>query len=63
MTVQPEQRCECCGRELDAAKTVWLELSFRTNRWYPAHECPPDESQGHFPFGSACAAKTLRRQR
>ena len=62
------KQCECCGRSLrDPDKAVWLEKSFKTNRWYAAHTCPPDESQGHFPFGEACARKALstgaRRQK
>lgn len=53
-------RCEHCGRGLkDETKTVWLELSFKTRRWYPAHQCPPEESNGHFPFGEDCARKIL----
>lgn len=55
--------CRCCDRKLDPKKMVWLELSFRTNRWYPGDTCPPAESQGNFPFGAACARKTLRKQR
>ncbi len=56
--------CEHCSRELqDETKTVWLEKSFKTNRWYAAHGCPPDESQGHFPFGEACARKVLKEAR
>ena len=54
--------CNCCGRKLNDAKTDWLELSFRTNVWYLPGECPQDESQGCFPFGKACARKTLRDQ-
>jgi hypothetical protein len=55
--------CNCCGRELDPRKAVWLELSFETGRWYPEAKCPPDESQGHFPFGVACARSVMRNQK
>jgi hypothetical protein len=54
--------CECCGRKLNEAKVVWLEKSFKTNRWFPGDECPKDKSQGNFAFGKGCAAKTLRKQ-
>ena len=52
--------CEHCGQRLDRDKAVWLEFSFRTGRWYHAEQCPPDESQGYFPFGRACARKVVR---
>jgi hypothetical protein len=55
--------CECCGRELNKSKMVWLEKSFKTNRWYAPGECPPEESQGCFPFGAACGKKVLKTQK
>jgi hypothetical protein len=55
--------CTCCERELDPSKMTWLEKSFKTNRWYKGDTCPPEESQGNFPFGTACAKTTLRKQK
>ena len=55
------QHCEHCGKELHEHKTAWLELSFRTGRWYALGECPADESQGCFPFGRACAKAVLAK--
>jgi hypothetical protein len=57
-----ERYCTHCDRPLNPNKIVWLEKSFETNRWFPEHQCPPKESQGHFPFGAACARKTLKKQ-
>jgi len=54
--------CEHCGRALDETKIAWLELSFRTGRWYSDGKCPEEESQGGFPFGKACARTVLRQQ-
>jgi len=47
---------------LDENKAVYLELSFKTGRWYDEGECPQEESQGGFPFGEACARKMLKKQ-
>lgn len=52
--------CRCCERELNPVKIVWLELSFKTGKWYDAEHCPAEESQGHFPFGAACAKKIMK---
>jgi hypothetical protein len=57
------QRCECCGRELNKKRIAYLELSFRTGKWYAPGECPENESQGCFPFGIACANNTLNQER
>ena len=54
--------CHHCGRTLDENKAVYLELSFKTGRWYDEGECPQEESQGGFPFGKACARKMLKKQ-
>jgi hypothetical protein len=56
------KHCECCGRKLHEGRMAWLEKSFKTNRWYEPGECPPDESQGCFPFGKACARNAMRDQ-
>lgn len=57
-----EKGCECCGRKLNPKRMAWLERSFATGRWYKPGECPEAESQGAFPFGIACARKTLAQQ-
>ncbi len=60
----PEQitRCEHCGQKLNPAKIAWLELSFKTGRWYQPGDCPEDESQGCFTFGQACAKTVMAEQ-
>lgn len=63
-TIAPASKidhCSCCGRPLDPEKIVWLEQSFVTSRWYAGGQCPPEESQGGFPFGAACARKIMRK--
>lgn len=52
--------CTRCGERLKNEKgVVWLELNFRTGR-YSDETVPPAESQGAFPFGSACAKTTVK---
>jgi hypothetical protein len=48
--------CECCGKKLDDAKIVWLELDTRTDE-YTSDAVPEEYSQGAFPFGAGCAKK------
>jgi hypothetical protein len=57
------RRCEYCGRRLDPVRTVWLELNWKTGRWYADGRCPKDESQGGFPFGYACSLRVLGQQK
>jgi hypothetical protein len=59
---EQRKQCEHCGRKLDEAKIAWLELSWKTGRWYLPGDCPEDESQGGFPFGQACAKAVLAEQ-
>jgi hypothetical protein len=56
------QHCERCGTYLHKGRMTWLELSFKTGRWYQLGECPEDESQGCFPFGKACAKTVMAEQ-
>ena len=56
------QRCQHCDKELHENRMEWLELSFKTGRWYKPGSCPEDESQGCFPFGRACAKTVLADQ-
>ena len=63
MTLQAEETyCAHCSRVLDSNKITWLEVSFKTGRWYEAGKCPEEESQGGFPHGAACARAVLRKQ-
>ncbi len=55
--------CECCGRELNPATTVSLELNRTTNLYAKPGTVPEDESQGVFVFGAACARKMLKDNR
>lgn len=48
--------CECCGKKLDDAKIVWLELDTRTDE-YTSEAVSEEFSQGAFPFGAGCAKK------
>lgn len=55
-------RCECCDRELNTHTMTWLERHSRTGEWAePGSTTWSDgpESQGHFPFGKACAKRAL----
>lgn len=54
----PPEQCECCGRELNPAKTTYLHLNSSTGR-YGVEDLPDIHSQGWFPFGWACARKVL----
>jgi hypothetical protein len=48
--------CACCGKQLKG-NAAWLELSFKTNKYYIDNVVPQEESQGYFPFGLTCAKK------
>lgn len=50
-----EHDCPRCGERLNASKGVWLELNFESNRYFEDGMVPPNESQGSFLFGVACA--------
>lgn len=64
MTTGEIQTCECCGRKLNPKTMVWLELSTHTGQWHDdVTPCPPEESQGWFAFGAACARKIIRQRR
>jgi hypothetical protein len=42
-----KQFCECCGRELDLTKIVWIAAY--------------GEDQGFFAFGAACAKRWIKK--
>lgn len=52
-------RCERCGDRLNEDRKVWLELNSHTGRYAECGTVPTAESQGCFPFGSACARAVL----
>jgi hypothetical protein len=53
--------CILCGQPVDPAKTVWLELSIQSGLYYVPGQLPAGhDSQGCFPFGSACGPKELK---
>lgn len=54
--------CCKCGRELDPAKVVPLELNSTTLTWHREEDdaVPEEESQGVWDFGPACAKKALK---
>lgn len=49
--------CTCCGKKLNPAKIVMLELDQRNHTYHDFNDVPEEWSQGGFPFGSACANK------
>ena len=49
--------CGCCGKKLNTAKAVWLELSTETSKYYLKNVVPAEHSQGYFSFGRSCAKK------
>jgi hypothetical protein len=55
-----EHHCPRCGERLNVAKGVWLELNFTNTRYFVDGMVPPEESQGSFLFGKACAAAVLK---
>ena len=55
--------CECCGRLLNPAKFVALELDQRDNTFHDFMDVPENMSQGWFAFGSTCANKKRKEAR
>lgn len=49
--------CKHCYKELNPKTCVWLELSWRTGKYYNEGIVPEEFSQGFFSFGKACAKK------
>jgi hypothetical protein len=64
ITEEEKLKCQNCGKKLDPAKAVWLELSNRSGNYYFVTESgpnlPEEESQGGFPFGKDCALNVGR---
>lgn len=59
-----ETTCECCGRKVNPATQVWLELDQRIDEYHDYElGVPVEKSQGWFIFGAACAAKRLKAAR
>jgi hypothetical protein len=54
-------RCTQCDQPLDEAAAVWLELNCNLGTYHASGTVPPEQSQGCFPFGAACARAILRR--
>lgn len=52
-------QCHQCGETL-RGRVVWLEMNARTTTYHANEgEVSPEESQGCFPFGAACARTVL----
>lgn len=49
--------CQCCGRRLNPATQVDLELDQRVGEYHDFGGVPESDSQGWFEFGAACAKK------
>jgi hypothetical protein len=58
-----DEFCECCGRKLDPARMVLLELDQRDGTYHDFRDVPTDVSQGWFAFGTACANRKRREAR
>lgn len=56
---EPGERCTCCDRELKS-EVAMLEYDRRTSTYHDRLAVPPDQSQGWFPFGKACAARKIK---
>lgn len=54
-----EHDCPRCGERLNVARGVWLELNFTNTRYFEDGMVTPNESQGSFLFGKACAKAVL----
>ena len=54
--------CQRCGKVLDPARIVDLELDQRINAYHDAG-VPESTSQGWFPFGAACAERERKAAR
>lgn len=54
--------CTRCGRAILPEKQVYLELRTSDNRWLSPGVMAADDpdNQGGFPFGAACAKRTLK---
>jgi hypothetical protein len=52
--------CQRCGKR-HITGWVYLELNSRTNTWHRPGSVPPEESQGLFRFGIACARTALKK--
>ena len=59
MSFVEDDTCIRCGKRLDHAKSVLLELNMRTGL-YCTGGVPPDDSQGCFEFGADCAKAILK---
>lgn len=55
--------CECCGKKLNPAKMVALELDQRIGEYHDFGGVPERLSQGWFDFGTACANRKRRTAR
>ena len=58
-----KKTCQCCGRVLNPAKIVGLELDQRINAYHDFGGVPESQSQGWFEFGASCAVKERAKAR
>jgi hypothetical protein len=58
-----KNRCQRCEVEIEPGREVWLELDQRTNTYTDEGTVPEEHSQGGFPFGADCAARSLREHK
>jgi len=53
--------CERCNKGLHADEIVWLELNCDTGVFHKSGTVSADQSQGCFPFGKACARRSINK--
>jgi hypothetical protein len=53
--------CTRCGEQLKGL-VVWLSLNFRTGLYSKKPPADPDDDDGTYPFGEACARRQLADQ-
>lgn len=54
-----KEYCMCCGRELNEAKSVWLEFDQRNSTYHNFGDIPEQHNQGGFAFGPGCAKRKI----
>lgn len=54
------QHCHRCDQDLHPDRIVWLELHNGRGTFHEPGTVPPENSQGEFPFGAACAQNQLK---
>ena len=63
LTPTRQHQCTRCGEWLHSNRVTWLELDKRSGLYWPTDgQVGPENSQGWFPFGTACAKTQIFNQ-